>query len=201
MLRAIKQLRKKYSVGQCLFTSEEAGTHCFVILKGTIELLNRSSGNDQVVSTLGPGDILGEKAIVSEEPYQHTLTARAKIETEVIQFEKRDLPTIETQFPDFKTRLLETVTHRLNKANEFIKVLQTEDAFEKVRAFVDYHIHYSGLSEHAPIRPETIIAALRCDPTMVEESLQRLVKEKALSENKGEYQVAHAALLKKKRVA
>lgn len=180
---------KKYPVGACLFTEEDASTMVYLIKCGRVQLIRRSQ--NYVLATVGPGSVLGEKALFSPQAYQHTITARVVEPTETIQFEASELSTIESKIPDFMIKLLETVTRRLEKTNEFVCVLQTRDLFERIALYLRYHVthHRPGNGTHPSVSAAEIDQILQLEEGTSEPHLQNLVNQKSISFADGQYSV------------
>ncbi len=187
---------KTYPQGGCLFTQDDAGATVYLIKTGRVQLYHRTHDTQKLVGTVGTGDVLGEKALISDQPYKHSLTARVLEPTEVIEFEPSELPLVEAKFPEFKMRLLATVTARLEKANEFIRILQTPDLKERITRYVRYFFNYNKAHEGTklPIIPKEIESVLQLAEGTAEEHLKALVDQKALTFLGGEYLVLHQEL-------
>ncbi len=189
---------KKYPAGRCLFTTDDAGANVFLIIKGLVQLFRVADQVEELVGTVGAGDVLGEKALLSDKPYQHSLTARIKSPLEVIEFEPKDLPLIEEKIPDFKMRLLETVTSRLSKANKFIRILRTRDKHERIARYIHYYMTYNHIADGESaltISVADVSTILDIDQEATTESLEALVTQHALQEKDGQYLIHHMEVL------
>ena len=63
------ELGISFDPGDYLFRQGEAGTRMFLILDGEVELLVREQGRTVAIATYGPGDFVGEEALVESGPY------------------------------------------------------------------------------------------------------------------------------------
>jgi len=61
--------------GELVFREGDAPTSAYLIESGRIEILTAQGGEDVVLGRLGPGDLLGEMAVIDQSP--RTATARA----------------------------------------------------------------------------------------------------------------------------
>ena len=193
----LREWVKKYPANSCLFTSDDAGMYVFLIIKGLVRLYRRSqTSGERFVGIVGPGDVLGEKVLVTPN-YQHSLTARSVTPLEVIQFEPSELSVIESKIPDFKIRLLKTVTGRLEKANEFIRILQTRDPHERIVRYVLHYLTHNRFEADTtqPLVPAEIESVLQMEAGSVEPSLRSLVEQRALVEKDGGYLPSHTEVL------
>lgn len=189
----LKRWLRHYESGKCLFTPDDAATHVFVILRGRVQLHGVKDNSQQLVATLGPGDILGEKILLEDKPYLHNFFAKTSSQCEIIQFDPKDLPHIESIFPDFKMRLLSAVTTRLNKANEFIRILQTSDSAERVARYIKYFMEYNKvvLGPDISFTASEIANETQLPLDEAQNSLRALVESHALSEQEGTFKVIH----------
>src|SRR5688572_19503306 len=64
--------------GQLLITEGEIAAHMFVVLGGEVEVLHKGGGDHDVrVALLGPGDWIGEMAILDVQPRSASVRALA----------------------------------------------------------------------------------------------------------------------------
>ena len=56
------------SAGTLLFGEGDAGSHAFLINKGRLEIFLARDGRDVILATRGPGEIVGEMAIIDNRP-------------------------------------------------------------------------------------------------------------------------------------
>src|SRR5918911_1735412 len=68
---------RKYSAGSTLFSQGDTGVGLYVITNGHVRITqaNNPDRAEQVLNTLGPGDVLGEMALLDDLPRSATATA------------------------------------------------------------------------------------------------------------------------------
>ena len=93
--------------GHELTREGERGREFFVLLEGTAEVRRRG----RKVNTLGPGDFLGEIALLARTPRTATVKATSPIQALVIT--DRELRTILEHSPEIRMKLLEALAERL----------------------------------------------------------------------------------------
>jgi CRP-like cAMP-binding protein len=86
-LAAIAQERV-IPAGMALFLEDAVGESLFVVKSGEVRLTQRAPGAVQVVGTVGPGDHLGDLALLARTV--RLVTATAVTECEVIELARRD---------------------------------------------------------------------------------------------------------------
>ncbi|NND56930.1 MAG: cyclic nucleotide-binding domain-containing protein, partial [Xanthomonadales bacterium] len=58
------QKRKTFAAGETIFREHEPGDFAYFIESGKVELSAANQGKKIVLTTLGPGELLGEMAII-----------------------------------------------------------------------------------------------------------------------------------------
>ena len=74
--------QSRFYAGQALFTQGDEGDCAFIIEKGTVEVYINKNDKKMIIATLVAGDLLGEMAIIDQQP--RTASAVALEDTEVI---------------------------------------------------------------------------------------------------------------------
>ena len=93
--------------GEILFTKGERGDRMYLVKSGQIDV----KVEERLLETIGPGEVLGEMALIDQS--HRSATAVASVESEVIGInEGRFLRLIEKQ-PGFALELLRIVCRRL----------------------------------------------------------------------------------------
>lgn len=93
--------------GRVLTREGDTGHEFFVILEGTAEV--RHGGRK--VRTLGPGDFLGEIALLTQLPRTATVTAATPLDVLVIT--AREFRSLLAHAPKVQTKVLEALAERL----------------------------------------------------------------------------------------
>jgi CRP/FNR family transcriptional regulator, cyclic AMP receptor protein len=105
------------SPGQVLFNKGEKGDRLYIVKSGEVTI---GDGN-HVFETLSAGGILGEMALVDEQP--RSATARAVTQAEVIPIDQRRFLFLVQQTPFFAVRVMRVMCARLRVMNERATVL------------------------------------------------------------------------------
>lgn len=80
---------KHYDAGRVIFNEGDAGDYSFMILSGQVEISKWIDGAKRVLARLGPGEVVGELAIISRQP--RTATATALEPTRIRVMSKEDV--------------------------------------------------------------------------------------------------------------
>ena len=79
----------RLSAGEVLFEERSPGDRAYVISEGELEVLKRSSGREVLLAVRKPGEVIGEMALLEEQPRMATL--RARTNSVVLAIEKEQL--------------------------------------------------------------------------------------------------------------
>ncbi len=93
--------------GQELTREGERGREFFVLLEGTADVSRRG----RKINALGPGDFLGEIALLSRSPRTATVTATSPLDVLVVT--DRDFRTLLQRSPEIRIKVLEALAERL----------------------------------------------------------------------------------------
>ena len=108
--------------GSVMLTQGEQGVGLFILTKGTARITrkNSSDGAEEVLGTAGPGEVIGEMALLDDLPRTATVTAVDEVTVlklplwEFRRFLRRSL----RNDPDVGLDLLAVLSRRLRKAEQ-----------------------------------------------------------------------------------
>ena len=110
-----KQLRRISSLmtrvdrpaGQVLTSEGKSGNEFFIVLEGDVEVRQ----GDRVIATRGPGDYLGEIALLDDRPRTATVVATTPVSVEVLS--RREFMSLLAEAPELSEQIMATVAQRL----------------------------------------------------------------------------------------
>ena len=73
---ALARFSREIPAGSVLFREGESGEEMYVIQAGHVRITKRVARGERVLATLGPGEFLGEMAILNEKPRSATVRVR-----------------------------------------------------------------------------------------------------------------------------
>lgn len=121
-IEALLQLSWQLSApaGEVLFERGETGDFLFVIVSGSVRIVNRTANDrERVLALLGPGESVGEMSVLDGEP--RSATAIVNRPARLIRIDREDLETVTARFPGVGHRFLTSsvglVSARLRAAN------------------------------------------------------------------------------------
>jgi CRP-like cAMP-binding protein len=97
--------------GDSLFREGEKGEKMYVLLEGEMEILL----GDFVLETVGQGALIGEMALIDDNP--RTASVVAKTPCRLAQIDRRRFHFLVQQTPHFATHVMKTLADRLRHMN------------------------------------------------------------------------------------
>lgn len=161
---AVRKFVRVIPEGQYLFTQGQRASSMFFIIGGIVALLAEDDETEHLTSLLGAGEFLGEKAMLSEAPYQRRFSAQARSETTVLEMTAKDLPVLQKACPELIPELFKAVlactTKRLDRANYLARALRPADTFDRFVSILNYCLRTGGKvvgpTLEVDLTPETI---------------------------------------------
>ncbi|MGQ0604942.1 MAG: sensor histidine kinase [Anaerolineales bacterium] len=120
-LRALYQTAETLSLpaGEWLMREGEPGDNVYVMLEGGVEISKRSGEQEMVLTRRGPGDFIGEMALLEERP--RSASVRTMEDSRVLKINKRAFTNILHASPSAALALLRTVTERLRNTEAMLR--------------------------------------------------------------------------------
>lgn len=106
-----------------VFKEGDKGDALFIIKSGKINILKRnSSGIDSVLVSLGKGNVIGDMAIIDEQPRSASIETIQ--ETSFLIITKDDFRDLLAEVPEISFQILKLTTERLRATNVHLKELE-----------------------------------------------------------------------------
>ncbi len=96
-----------------IFRQDEEGNMMFVIVDGHVNVVRRTNGAEQVVAERGPGDFVGEMAIIESAPRSASLLTRGEVR--VLAIEGETFKGILRERPEVSLAVLRSISRRLRE--------------------------------------------------------------------------------------
>lgn len=93
--------------GQLIFNQGEEGGHMFIIQEGSVEIRH----NDQYVTTLNAGEILGEMALLDN--YARSTSATTLTPSKLVPINRDRFHSMLQQTPQFATEVMQVMADRI----------------------------------------------------------------------------------------
>ncbi|MEL6478218.1 MAG: cyclic nucleotide-binding domain-containing protein [Pseudomonadota bacterium] len=114
----------RYRDGERLFEQGSEGEDAYVLLTGEVDVLVAAGDEERVVATLGPGEIFGEIAALTDQP--RTSSIRAQAEVEVLQLDRQTILALMREFPDIALELIRILANRLRDTSAQLAAARRE---------------------------------------------------------------------------
>src|SRR5215217_6867222 len=111
---------REYQAGEVLFREGEPGDQMFVIQAGAVRISKTMSGEPKVLAVLGPGEFLGEMAILNGKP--RTATATVIEATRCLVIEAKTLESMVARNAEIALRLIKKLAKRLDSADTLVEI-------------------------------------------------------------------------------
>lgn len=183
---SISELIKTFAPEEMVFRQGKQGVNMFIIMEGFVRIVFEKDGQKHLVGIAGPGEVLGEKAILKEsKTYTRNFSAYCSTDVTLLEVTPDTLNTVLAQWPDFYSRVLKLVEDRLSKANELVAILQNPSEADRICEYILYFQKHlcaklpKGM--YATISDDVIIRAANVRREIAEDALVELVDKKILS--------------------
>lgn len=111
---------------QIIFAEGDPGREVFFIVQGRVAV---TLSNGRLLCELGPGDVFGEMALFNESPRTAGVTTLETVQTLV--FNRDNLYSQITLYPELAVRLLKLVTQRMQRMDRDLKSALGVQAYQE----------------------------------------------------------------------
>lgn len=182
---ALARFSREYPPGAVLFREGETGEEMYVVQAGEVRISKRVGNGERVLATLGPGEFLGEMALLNARP--RTATARVTEDgpARVLVIDARRFEQMIANNREITLRLIKKLSARLDSADALIEILLHKDPKARVMRGLSRHAESFGLPTEGGVRvaltPEELASQVNAelDPTL--EVLGRLRRVRVIS--------------------
>ncbi len=179
--------RRCYARGEAIFREGDPGFGLYVIEQGRVKVaLTSSEGRERILALLGPGDVLGERAVLEGDPHSEDAVA---LEASTAIFLRREaVADFLQRHPESALRLLQLLVRRLHSTE-----LQLRDAaFQNVQRRLAQTLLQLGAQQSARNDDNTV----RC-PRLTQSDLAHLIGATRESVNKWLRRFERAGLIRR----
>lgn len=106
---------RRFRAGEVLFSAGEPGDGFYVIESGRVQISAPVTGGERLLATLGPGDSVGEMAVLDDAP--RSATARAETDTETRHMSRDELLQVLEKQPNLALSLIREFSNRMRTLN------------------------------------------------------------------------------------
>lgn len=154
-----------------LYGAGELNPYLRIIHTGSVKVYRiTESGHEHVIRVLGPGEFLGEKALISPSTSDHfavTLT-----ESEICSLDHQGIRDYLLRYPSVALTMLETLSARLGSTEDQVSSMVGEDAGSRVAAYlVGLSEEHQRSSIELPITKKDVASFLGVTPETLSRKL------------------------------
>jgi len=185
---ALTRFRREVKAGEYLFKQKQAGNTMFIILKGLVELVALRGKEEYVINMVQAGQFLGEKAIVKESPYERAYSARAKVDSTILEMGLKAIEATRKAAPEIMNDIFKHIftiaAERLDRANFLTSGLRPSNNAERLIHLIFYFARSTGRGGpdgvEFIVRPESLFYYIDMPMEKIESCLNELVAKKLL---------------------
>ncbi len=109
-------LKKKFSKGDVLFEEGARGDEAYIIRHGYVTIVKKDGERTVELAARGPGEIVGEMALIDDAPRSASLIAKTDVEVELLT--RKELDKMFSDLPEPVSLMIQQLLARLRDMNE-----------------------------------------------------------------------------------
>ncbi len=110
---------KHIEAGEVLFAQGDEGDAAYAIEKGEVDILTRAGNAEELLATRGPGEVIGEMALLRDAP--RIATARARTEVDLLVVPQEAMTHLLETSPTASRALFDIILERLDETEAHLK--------------------------------------------------------------------------------
>lgn len=172
---------RRLRAGEVLYREGDEIAQLFVVHTGTAKLTHARADGEQLIRTVGPGEVVGEHAFLTGARPDHTVTAT--VDAQVCVFDHRDLGRIIAHHPRVAVEMLRAVSSRLRHAERRITALAGADGASRVAEYLlglPFVREGGTATVTLPMTKREIASYLGMAPESLSRALRRLERDGAI---------------------
>jgi CRP/FNR family transcriptional regulator, dissimilatory nitrate respiration regulator len=169
--------RRRYEADTTVFMQGDKAVGLYVLLKGKVKVFKTSpKGRQQILMLMGPGQPIGEVAVLSGEAYP--ATAETMEPSELLYIPRQAFLDLISREPEIALRLLAALSSRLRKFATLIEDLSLKDVSERLAAhlLVLAGEDPAGQTIHLEVSKTQLASAVGTVPETLSRAFQQLSK-------------------------
>jgi diguanylate cyclase (GGDEF)-like protein len=115
---------RTFTEGELLFEVGEPGRSLYIVTAGTVQILHPNRSASFQLARIGPGEFIGEMALLDDSP--RSATAKALCDVEALVLDKNEFHELIRERPHVGLHLLGVMSRRMRSADEQISGLNSK---------------------------------------------------------------------------
>jgi CRP/FNR family transcriptional regulator, cyclic AMP receptor protein len=108
-----KVFEKPYKKGSTLFVEGMAGEVLYIVSEGSVDIVKKTKAGDKLISSPGPGEIVGEMSLIDDEP--RSASGRTGVDSKLVVITKNSFNEILESDPRIAAKILMSLLKIINK--------------------------------------------------------------------------------------
>ena len=126
---------RRVAKGGTVLAAGQQLSRLLVMHSGQLKVTHVSaSGQEQILRTAGPGDVVGERALLTGHSPAHFVVALE--DSQMCVFDHEDLAGLLATHPDLGLRMLRTLSDRLASAERLLTAITARDVTARIAAYL-----------------------------------------------------------------
>jgi len=145
-------LEKKYNTGDVIFKEGDIGQSMSIVRTGRVAVVKGGFDNPTVLGLRGPGEVIGEMALLEDRPRSASIVAMGKVS--LLEISRENFQIILNNNTELRLKILSTLSARLRAADEARRTgMHTKKALAQKLTHLESEKEY--LLEQNQLRQET----------------------------------------------
>ncbi|MGZ3418423.1 MAG: Crp/Fnr family transcriptional regulator [Polyangiales bacterium] len=182
---ALARFSREFAPGAVIFREGEHGDEMFVVQTGLVRISKHVSNGNRVLATLGPGEFVGEMALLNGKPRTATASVTDDGPAKVLVIDRQRFEQMIANNREITIRLIKKLASRLDSADALIEILMHKDPKARVMRALSRHAEAFGEPIEGGVRvalmPEDLAAQVNADPGLANEVFSRLRRVRVIS--------------------
>lgn len=182
---ALARFSRELPPGFVLFREGDEGNEMFVIQSGQLRITKRIANGDKLLATLGPGEFVGEMALLNGKPRTATATVSHEGPAKVLAIDSKRFEHMIANNREIVLRLIKRLAARLDSADALIEILMHQDPKARVVRALARHAESYGQPRENGLRvaltAEDLAAQVNADLPQTHDVLSRLRRVRVIS--------------------
>ena len=107
-----------FAKNDVIFHKGDIGDFLYIIVDGTVEVVEKRGEKEVKIATLNKGEFFGEMALLNQK--KRNATVKCRTDTELIAIRRADFKILVANFGDLREQFMKTEENRLKENNEII---------------------------------------------------------------------------------
>ncbi|WP_269532758.1 Crp/Fnr family transcriptional regulator [Chitinimonas sp. BJYL2] len=167
---------RTYAKSTVIIQEGEPGSSMYLLIQGRVKVfVGDISGKEYILAVLGPGEYVGELALLDDEP--RTASVETEEQSTFLVFQKDDFLSLLHKHPNIQFKVLVNLVRRTRHLTEAVKNLALKDVYSRVRLLLDdLAIERDGMRQiDEPMTQQAIADRVGSSREMVARIMKELV--------------------------